>query len=194
MRDRNSGFRSLGVWLVAGLFLAFAFTAGAVSGADNAAFVSYSGVPSAMHPGDTATVTVTMRNTGTTTWETTVDRETVGSTQTTTRTSFSLVAVGHGWGVSGVAVSGSVAPNATRSFEFTITAPETATKRNYVFRWQMARDTVVTERPIHASAVSLVKSRVEALEFDASVVGGEVPVDLGLDPVSGGLPGADFGA
>ena len=44
------------------------------------------------------------------------------------------------------------------------------------------------------SVVSLVKSRIEALEFDASVVGGEVPVDLGLDPVSGGLPGADFGA
>ena len=48
--------------------------------------------------------------------------------------------------------------------------------------------------PRAASAVSLVKSRIEALEFDASVVGGEVPVDLGLDPVSGGLPGADFGA
>ena len=150
MRDRNSGFRSSGVWLVAGLFLAFAFTAGAASGADNAAFVSYSGVPSAMHPGDTATVTVTMRNTGTTTWKATVVTETDDSTQTTTRTIFSLSALGHGWGVNGVAVSGSVAPNATRSFQFTITAPETATKRNYVFRWQMARDTVVTERPIHA--------------------------------------------
>ena len=150
MRDRNSGFRSLGVWLVAGLFLGLAFTAGAASGADNAAFVSYSGVPSAMHPGDTATVTVTMRNTGTTTWKAKVETETDDSVQTTTRTIFSLDAVGHGWGVNGVAVSGSVAPNATRSFQFTITAPETATKRNYVFRWQMARDTVVTERPIHA--------------------------------------------
>ena len=136
--------------VVAGLFLALALTTGAASGGDNAAFVSYSGVPSAMHPGDTATVTVTMRNTGTTTWKTTVVTETDGSTQTTTRTTYSLDAVGHGWGVNGVLVSGSVAPNATRSFQFTITAPETTTKRNYVFRWQMARDTVVTERPIHA--------------------------------------------
>ena len=148
MRDRNSGFRSLGVWLVAGLFLGSAFTAGVASGADNAAFVSYSGVPAAMHPGDTATVTVTMRNTGTTTWKATVDRQTVGSTLTTTRTSFSLVAVGHGWDVGRVTVTGSVAPNATRSFEFTITAPETTTKRNYVYQWQMARATVVIERPI----------------------------------------------
>ena len=134
----------------AGLFFAFALMAGAASGGDNAAYVSYSGVPSAMHPSDTATVTVTMRNTGTTTWQTSVATETDDSTQTTTRTTYSLDAVGHGWGVNGVVVSGSVAPNATRSFQFTITAPETATKRNYVFRWQMARSTVVTERPIHA--------------------------------------------
>ena len=150
MRNRNSGSRSLGVWLAAGLFLVCAFTAGAASGGDNATFVSYSGVPSAMHPGDTATVTVTMRNSGTTTWKTMVSTETDGSTQTTTRTTYSLKPLGHGWGVGGTAVSGSVAPNATRSFQFTITAPQTTTKRNYVFRWQMARDSVVTERPIHA--------------------------------------------
>ncbi len=150
MRNRNSGSRSLGVWLAAGLFLVCAFTAGAASGGDNATFVSYSGVPSAMHPGDTATVTVTMRNSGTTTWKTMVSTETDGSTQTTTRTTYSLKPLGHGWGVGGTAVSGSVAPNATRSFQFTITAPQTTTKRNYVFRWQMARDEVVTERPIHA--------------------------------------------
>ena len=132
----------------AGLFLALVFTAGAASGGDNAAFVSDSGVPETMEPGDTASVTVTMRNTGTTTWQTTVVTETDDSTQTTTRTRYSLDAVGHGWGVNGVAVSGSVAPNATRSFEFTITAPETA--GSYTFRWRMSRTTVVTDRPIHA--------------------------------------------
>ena len=147
MRDRNSGSRSLGAWLAAGLFLPLAFTAGAASGGDNAAYVSYSGVPSAMHPGDTATVTVTMRNTGTTTWKTTTHTETSGSTQTTTRTIYSLKALGHGWGAGSQVVSGSVAPNATHSFTFTITAPATTTKRNYVFQWQMARHTIEIERP-----------------------------------------------
>ncbi|MCY3968834.1 MAG: hypothetical protein OXG74_02790, partial [Acidobacteria bacterium] len=132
---------------VAGLFLALAFTAGAASAGDNAAFVSYTGVPSAMHPGDTATVTVKMKNTGTTTWESSVVTQTHGSVRTTTRTTYLLKAIGHGWGVNGVAVTGSVAPNASRSFEFTITAPQTTTKRNYAFRWQMSRKTVVTERP-----------------------------------------------
>ncbi len=145
MRDRNSGFRSSGVWLVAGLFLGLAFTAGAASGADNAAFVSYSDVPSTMMPGGTATVTVTMRNTGTTTWKSKVVTETDGSTLTRTTTIYLLDAVGQGWGVSGVAVPGSVAPNATHSFEFTITAPET--RGNYTFQWQMSRDTVVITRP-----------------------------------------------
>ena len=126
---------------VAGLFLGFALTAGAASAGDNAAFVSDSGVPATMEPGDTASVTVTMRNTGTTTWQTTVVTDTDGSTQTTTRTTYSLDAVGHGWGVNGVAVSGSVAPNATRSFQFTITAPETAD--SYTFRWRMSRTDVL---------------------------------------------------
>ena len=97
---------------VAGLFVALSFTAGAASGGDNAAWVSYSGVPSAMRPGDTATVTVRMKNTGTTTWKTTVVTETQGWSLATT-TTYSLDAVGDGWGVNGVLVSGSVAPEAT---------------------------------------------------------------------------------
>ena len=202
MRDRNSGFRSLGVWLVAGLFLSLALTAGAASGGDNAAWVSYSGVPSAMHPGDTATVTVTMRNTGTTTWKATVVTETDDSVQTTTRTIFSLDAVGHDWGVNGVAVSGSVAPNATRSFQFTITAPETTTKRNYVFRWQMARDTVVTERPIHARSPgtfgAATPSRTIQVGPDMAPSFGNEEIDplvwlrgMAIDPVT--LPAATGG-
>ncbi len=49
-----------------------------------------------------------------------------------------------------MAVTGSVAPNATRSFQFTITAPATA--GNYAFQWRMSRTTVVTDRPIVASS------------------------------------------
>ncbi len=130
---------------VAGLFLAFALTAGAASAGDNSAFVSYSDVPKTMKPKDKVLVTVTMRNTGTTTWAKTFVRETTQGTVTTTRTSFRLGAVGHDWGVGAVDVSGSVAPNASRSFQFTITAPDTP--GTYPFQWRMARDTIVIERP-----------------------------------------------
>ncbi|MDE2977436.1 MAG: NBR1-Ig-like domain-containing protein, partial [Acidobacteriota bacterium] len=130
----------------AGLFLGLALTAGAVNGADNSAFVSYSGVPTTMEPGDKATVTVTMRNTGTTTWRTTNVRSTSGGSVTTTRTSYALRPVGGNvWGVASVAVTGGVAPNATRDFTFTITAP--TAPGTYAFQWKMDRLTVVVERP-----------------------------------------------
>ena len=130
---------------MAGLFFAIALTAGAANGGDNSAFVSYSNVPMRMELGKTAMVTVTMRNTGTTTWERTVVRETTQAAVTTTRTIFALRPVGHDWGVGAVDVSGSVASGAPRSFEFTITAPETP--GTYVFQWRMARETIVIERP-----------------------------------------------
>ena len=140
-----SGCAALRHGAAAGLFLVLALTAGAASGGDNSAFVSYSDVPMRMEPGKTAMVTVTMRNTGTTTWATTLVRETTQGTVTTTRTSFRLGAVGDDWGVGAVAVSGSVAPNAPRSFRFKITAP--TEKGTYAFQWKMARDTIVIERP-----------------------------------------------
>ncbi len=133
------------------LFLALALTAGSASAGDDSAFVSYSGVPMRMIKGTSATVTVTMKNTGTTTWETSQVREITQGTVKTTRTSFALRAVGHDWGVGRVNVTGSVAPNAPGSFEFTITAP--SAPATYAFQWRMARDTVVIERPtIPASA------------------------------------------
>ena len=88
--------------------------------------------------GQTATVTVTMRNTGTTTWETTVEND----GDVLVRTSYSLGSVG--WGSSGLAVTGSVAPNTDRAFEFTITAPQTA--GSYAFQWRMRCD--VDEIPV----------------------------------------------
>ncbi len=92
-RTRRAAFRHSAV---AGLFFVFALTAGAASGGDNSAFVSYSNVPMTMKPDDKVTVTVTMSNTGTTTWERTVVRETTQSVVTTTRTIFVLRPVGHG--------------------------------------------------------------------------------------------------
>ncbi len=141
-RTRRAAFRHSAV---AGLFFVFALTAGAASGGDNSAFVSYSNVPMTMKPNDKATVTVRMSNTGTTTWERTVVRTTTQASVTTTRTSFALRPVGHDWGVGAVDVSGSVAPGAPRSFQFTITAP--SKEGTYPFQWRMARETIVIERP-----------------------------------------------
>ena len=128
-----------------GFFLALAFTAGAASGADNAAFVSYSGVPSRMEPGGTATVTVTMRNTGTTTWKRTVATETTRQSIRKTLSIFGLRAIGHDWGVRTVNVSGSAAPNALYRFQFTITAPEKPA--TYPFQRRMVRDTIIVDIP-----------------------------------------------
>ena len=185
---------------MAELFLGLAFTAGAASGGDNAAFVSYSDVPSTMMPGGTATVTVTMRNTGTTTWKSKVVTETDGSTLTRTTTIYLLDAVGQGWGVSGVAVPGSVAPNATHSFEFTITAPET--RGNYTFQWQMSRDTVVITRPTRPrttnsfGAVTTAQTIMVGPDTAPSFGNGRIPNQEWLrgsqiEPVT--LPGATGG-
>ena len=101
-RTRRAAFRHSAV---AGLFFVCALTAGAASGGDNSAFVSYSDVPMRMEPGKTALVTVRMSNTGTTTWERTVVRTTTQASVTTTRTIFLLRPVGHDWGAGGMVVT-----------------------------------------------------------------------------------------
>ena len=132
-----------------GFFFGLALVAGAASGGDSATFVSYAGVPSTLKPGQKATVTVTMKNAGTTTWATTVVKETTQEVVRTTRTSFALESAGDGWGAGSAPVTGSVSPKASRSFQFQITAPKT--EGSYSFQWQMCRLTVVTERPRHSS-------------------------------------------
>ena len=42
--------------------------------------------------------------------------------------------------------------------------------------------------------MSLIKCRMKALQPDTGVVGGELPIDLGLNPVASRLPGGDLGA
>ncbi len=128
---------------VAGLFLALGFAAGAARGTDNASFVSYSGVPRKMQTDETADVVVTMRNTGTTTWE----NSTVLDGDTTTKRSYWLGNVGSDvWGVTKVDVSGSAGPGAQYRFRFRITAP--ASPGSYVFRWRMDGRTIVIDRPV----------------------------------------------
>ena len=95
---------------------------------DDAAFVSYSGVPSKIAADGTATVTVTMRNTGTTTWTSAAGYK-LGSQSPADNTT---------WGLSRVAVPSDTAPNETADFAFTITAP--GTTGGHAFAWRMVRD------------------------------------------------------
>jgi hypothetical protein len=90
---------------------------------NGAAFVSQS-VPSSLATGQRVTVTITMRNSGTTTWI-------PGSYFLMTQNP----AANTTWGLSAVGLSSSVAPGSNATFTFTITAPATA--GTYNFQWQM---------------------------------------------------------
>ena len=45
---------------------------------------------------------------------------------------------------------------------------------------------------IFPSVSSFIQCRIEAFQLDTGVGGGELPVDLGLDPIPGGLPSGNF--
>jgi len=92
-------------------------------GLDNAAFVSQS-VPSTMVAGQSYAVSVTMQNTGSTTWAAgTVGIGSQNAQGTTT------------WGPSKVNLASPVAPSAQTTFNFNVTAP--ATPGTYNFQWKM---------------------------------------------------------
>lgn len=95
---------------------------------DGAAFVTQS-VPSAMVAGRSYTVSVTMQNTGTTTW-TAAQSYGLGSTTPLNNTT---------WGMSRAALAGTdrVAPGQRKTFSWAVQAP--ATPGTYVFQWRMVR-------------------------------------------------------
>jgi len=95
---------------------------------NNAAFVSQT-VPASMTAGQTYSVTVKMKNTGTTTW---VDPDyKLGSQNPTDNMT---------WGMNRVATPGSIGPNAEVSYTWNVTAPATA--GTYSFQWQMRQSGV----------------------------------------------------
>lgn len=102
----------------------------AVNGAarDDAAIVSILGLPSRMATGRGATVTLTVRNTGTTTW-TPFGGYGLGSRNPRDNDT---------WGLRRAPLPRSVAPNETVVFEFPITAPESP--GSHTFSWRMVRD------------------------------------------------------
>lgn len=111
------------------LVIASLVAAGAVQAANNAAFVSQD-VPALMVPGQVYAVSVTMQNTGTTTW-TPGSNYRLGSQahQDNTR-----------WGMNRVYLPAgtSVAPGASYTFNFNVTSPATASN----FQWKMVQDGV----------------------------------------------------
>lgn len=98
---------------------------------DNATFISQS-VPTSMTPGQSANVSVTMQNSGTTTW-TSSGAYKLGSQNPQNNVT---------WGGSRVLLPAgtTVAPGSNYTFNFTIVAPSTA--GNYNFQWQMLREGV----------------------------------------------------
>jgi hypothetical protein len=92
---------------------------------DNATFASQT-VPSMM-AGQTYSVSVTMNNTGTSTW--TAGNYYLGSQNAQGNTT---------WGLNRINLSSSVAPGSQGTFNFSVTAPSTA--GTYNFQWQMAKD------------------------------------------------------
>ncbi|HTG14382.1 MAG TPA: NBR1-Ig-like domain-containing protein [Blastocatellia bacterium] len=101
---------------------------GGGGGTNNAAFVSQS-VPSSLTVNQSASVSVTFNNTGSTTWA-------AGSYLLT-----SLNPQGNGtWGLTQVQLASAVAPGANRTFTFNITAPSSA--GTYNFQWGMIQSGV----------------------------------------------------
>jgi predicted permease len=98
----------------------------------SAAFVSQS-VPTSLTVGQGATVQITMKNTGTTTWSANEITPPVrlGAQNPQDNTT---------WGTNREDVTFPVAPGMTISFSFAIRAPSTA--GSYAFQWRMVQETV----------------------------------------------------
>ena len=114
------------------VLLLLTLAAGAAAGQNNAIFVSQN-VPAVMIPGQVYPVSVTMQNTGTTTWT----RNTFHRLGTQNPQDNNL------WTGSArvlMPVGASVAPGASHTFTFNVTAPATA--GTYNFQWRMVQDGV----------------------------------------------------
>ena len=94
---------------------------------NDATFVSQT-VPSTMVAGQTYSVSVTMKNTGTTTW-TAANNHKLGSQNPADNTT---------WGTSRATLAASVAPGAQHTFTYNVTAPATA--GTYNFQWGMLQE------------------------------------------------------
>jgi RHS repeat-associated protein len=131
---------------------------------DDAAGVSIS-APATMTTGSTAYVTVTMRNSGTTTWSPgLVNPYRLGSANPLNNST---------WQVGRVELGSVVAPGGQAVFGFTITAPSTA--GTYSFSWEMLREDL---RWFGAIASSTITVSAPAPVYDAQLISASVPTTM----------------
>ena len=102
----------------------------AVQDGDNNAVIVTQSVPAVMTPGQTYPVSVTVQNTGNTTW-TVANQYRLGSQNSQDNTR---------WGIARVDLPNDVPPGGTATFNFTVTAP--ADYGTYNFQWQMVQELV----------------------------------------------------
>ncbi len=116
------------------------------SAINDAQYVSQN-VPASMTPGQTVTVTVTMRNTGTTTW-TDANGYRLGSQNPMDNTT---------WGSDRISMpaGSSIAPGQQVAFSWTVTAPAAGT---YNFQWQMRQSGVEWFGPLTPNVAVTVSS------------------------------------
>jgi hypothetical protein len=95
-------------------------------GTNNSTFITQS-VPTSLSPGQTVSASVTMRNSGTTTWSAGTYK--LGSQNPQDNTT---------WGLSRVNLASSVSPGSDATFTFNITAPSSS--GTYNFQWRMLQD------------------------------------------------------
>jgi len=108
-------------------------TVAAPAATDNAQFISQSGVPSTMQPGQVATVSITMKNTGTTTW-TAAGGYKLGTQNPQDNTLWIGATRVY------LAAGEAIAPGQQKTFSFEITAPDAP--GTYNFQWRMVHDPV----------------------------------------------------
>jgi hypothetical protein len=143
------------------------------SSSNNAAFVAQS-VPASMVAGQNYSVSVTMRNSGTTTWNTTSYK--LGSQSPANNLN---------WGVNRLAVPVPVAPGSQTTFTFTVRAP--STPGTYNFQWQVVENSAGFFGALSpAVAVSVGSGGPAPAGNNAAYVTQSVPATL--------APGQTFGA
>lgn len=108
----------------------FPVTITGTSSTHEAKFVEMLGLPTSMNVGATASVSITMRNTGSTTW-TPATKFYLGSQSPENN---------YTWGMNRVAVPKSVAPGQEVTFNFSIKAPSAA--GSYNFQWKMLQEDI----------------------------------------------------
>ncbi|HWO24754.1 MAG TPA: hypothetical protein VNO30_38700 [Kofleriaceae bacterium] len=128
---------------------------------DDAAFVSQS-VPSAMIAGTTYSVSVSMRNTGTTTWR--AGRYRLGSQEPQDN---------RAWGTNRIELPADVSPGAEVTFVFNIVAPERLDEP-VPFRWKMVRENMrwFGQRNAHVAVTVAKDARYISQAVPASMVAG----------------------